>query len=90
MIGIDPFFQMTRSLGYPTLQSSIQKDLCLTWRNISYTVERKVNGGSLRAIFGLQHTEFIRLLNGGITSTKKIKEIILNIYNPQLYSLVHL
>ncbi|XP_071865770.1 brown isoform X1 [Bombus fervidus] len=70
--------RMTRSPGYPTLQSSILKDLCLTWRNISYTVERKVNGGSLRAIFGLQHTEFIRLLNGvsGIVNSGMLMAIM--------------
>ncbi|XP_068977399.1 protein scarlet-like isoform X4 [Bombus flavifrons] len=70
--------RMTRSMGYPTLQSSIRKDLCLTWRNISYTVERKVNGGSLRAIFGLQHTEFIRLLNGvsGIVNSGMLMAIM--------------
>ncbi|XP_050483409.1 protein scarlet-like isoform X4 [Bombus huntii] len=70
--------RMTRSLGYPTLQSSIRKDLCLTWRNISYTVEKKVNGGSLRAIFGLQHTEFIRLLNGvsGIVNSGMLMAIM--------------
>lgn len=57
---------MKHSAKYPTLPASLPKDLCLTWRNISYTVERKRNGGSFRAIFGLQHMEFVRLLNGGI------------------------
>ncbi|XP_029040866.2 protein scarlet-like isoform X2 [Osmia bicornis bicornis] len=55
---------MKHSAKYPTLPASSPKDLCLTWRNISYTVERKRNGGSFRVIFGLQHTEFVRLLNG--------------------------
>ncbi|KOX73112.1 Protein brown [Melipona quadrifasciata] len=60
------------------LQPNILKDLCLTWRNISYTVEKKVNGGNLRAIFGLQHTEFIQLLNGvnGIVSSGMLMAIM--------------
>ncbi|XP_017753804.1 PREDICTED: protein scarlet-like [Eufriesea mexicana] len=56
--------RMTHTVNYPTLPPNISRDLCLTWKNISYIVERKTNGGSLRAIFGLQHTEYIHLLNG--------------------------
>ncbi|XP_043526871.1 protein scarlet-like isoform X3 [Frieseomelitta varia] len=68
----------TGSVMYPVLQPNILKDLCLTWRNISYTVEKKVNGGSLRAIFGLQHTEFIQLLNGvnGIVNSGMLMAIM--------------
>ncbi|KAK1120027.1 hypothetical protein K0M31_012757 [Melipona bicolor] len=68
----------TRSVRYPMLQPNILKDLCLTWRNISYTVEKKVNGGNLRAIFGLQHTEFIQLLNGvnGIVNSGMLMAIM--------------
>ncbi|KAK9306512.1 hypothetical protein QLX08_002881 [Tetragonisca angustula] len=68
----------TRSVRYPMLQPNILKDLCFTWRNISYTVEKKVNGGSLRAIFGLQHTEFIQLLNGvnGIVNSGMLMAIM--------------
>ncbi|XP_026673973.1 protein scarlet-like isoform X2 [Ceratina calcarata] len=58
------FERMKQSVEYPMLPLNISKDLCLTWRNISYTVQKKTNGGSLRAIFGLQNTEFVRLLNG--------------------------
>ncbi|XP_076759309.1 brown isoform X2 [Xylocopa sonorina] len=54
---------MKQSVQYPTLEASMAKDLCLTWRNICYTLEKKTNGGSLRAIFGLQRTEFVQLLN---------------------------
>lgn len=54
--------RMKQQMKYPTLNTS--NDLCLTWKNISYTVERKTNGGSLRAIFGFQYTELIQLLHG--------------------------
>ncbi|XP_034179561.2 brown isoform X1 [Osmia lignaria lignaria] len=69
---------MKHSAKYPTLPASLPKDLCLTWRNISYTVERKRNGGSFRAIFGLQHTEVVRLLNGvnGIVNSGMLMAIM--------------
>ena len=56
----------------PALPKSLPRDLCLTWRNISYTVRKKSNGG-LRAIFGLQQTEFVRLLNGGILQNEETR-----------------
>lgn len=70
---------MKQQMKYPTLPLNVPNDLCLTWKNISYTVERKTNGGSLRAIFGFQYTELIQLLHGGIFYVRKTKEII--IYN---------
>lgn len=74
------FFErkMNRKVEYPKLDSSLSKDLSLAWRNISYTVEKRKNGNSLRAIFGLQRTEFIRLLNGvsGVVSSGKLMAIV--------------
>ncbi|CAK9824355.1 Protein scarlet [Anthophora retusa] len=69
---------MKRPVEYPTLQTTIPKDLCLTWRNISYTIERKINGSSFRAVFGLQNTEFVRLLNGvsGIVNSGMLMAIM--------------
>ncbi|XP_076678314.1 brown isoform X2 [Andrena cerasifolii] len=64
-------------LERPALPKTLPKDLCLTWRNISYTVRKKSNGG-LRAIFGLQQTEFVRLLNGvsGIVNSGMLMAIL--------------
>nr|XP_012153471.1 PREDICTED: protein scarlet-like isoform X2 [Megachile rotundata] len=70
--------EMKHSVKYPSLPASLPKDLCLTWKNISYTVERRRNGGSFRAIFGLQHTEFVTLLNGvsGIVNSGMLMAIL--------------
>ncbi|CAL7937747.1 unnamed protein product [Xylocopa violacea] len=70
--------RMKQSVQYPTLRASMAKDLCLTWRNISYTVEKKTNGGSLGAIFGLQRTEFVQLLNevSGVVSSGMLMAIV--------------
>lgn len=62
---------MKQQVKYPPLSLNVPNDLCLTWKNISYTIERKTNGGSLRAIFGFQYTELIQLLHGGIFYVRK-------------------
>ncbi|XP_076631600.1 brown [Colletes latitarsis] len=69
---------MKGGVEYPTLLQNLPKDLCLTWKNISYTVQKRINGGSLRAIFGLQHTEFVQLLNevSGIVNSGMLMAIM--------------
>ncbi|XP_031842656.1 brown isoform X2 [Nomia melanderi] len=54
---------MTQRAEYPPLPQTLPKDFCLTWKNISYTVRKTSNGG-IRAIFGLQPTEYVSLLQG--------------------------
>ncbi|XP_006609129.1 protein scarlet isoform X6 [Apis dorsata] len=66
--------RMKQQVKYPPLSLNVLNDLCLTWKNISYTVERKTNGGSFRAIFGFQYTELIQLLHGG----KATGDVLLN------------
>lgn len=70
--------RMKQQMKYPTLPLNVPNDLCLTWKNISYTVERKTNGGSLRAIFGFQYTELIQLLHGvnGIVNSGMLMAIM--------------
>ncbi|XP_031773865.1 protein scarlet isoform X7 [Apis florea] len=70
--------RMKQQVKYPTLPLNVPTDLCLTWKNISYTVERKTNGGSLRAIFGFQYTELIQLLHGvnGIVNSGMLMAIM--------------
>ncbi|KZC12418.1 Protein scarlet, partial [Dufourea novaeangliae] len=71
-------FQMEHNVNYVRLSQSLPKDLCLTWKNISFTVQKKCNGGGLRAMFGLQQTEFISLLNGvsGIVNSGMLMAIM--------------
>ncbi|XP_015587459.1 protein scarlet isoform X2 [Cephus cinctus] len=41
-----------------------RKDLVLTWKNISYTIKKKVSDNFLRGFFGKQRIEHVELLNG--------------------------
>ncbi|XP_053975443.1 protein scarlet-like isoform X1 [Hylaeus volcanicus] len=70
--------RVNERVEYPRLPQSLSSDLCLTWKNISYTTQKRINGGSLRAIFGLQQTEFIQLLNGvsGVVSSGMLMAIV--------------
>ncbi|XP_076174262.1 brown isoform X2 [Ptiloglossa arizonensis] len=70
--------RMRESLECPTSLQSLPKDLCLTWKNISYTVEKRINGSSLRSICGLQRAEFVQLLNkvSGVISSGMLMAIM--------------
>ncbi|XP_076294941.1 brown isoform X2 [Lasioglossum baleicum] len=69
--------QQDARVRYPSLPQSLPKDFCLTWKDISYTVQKKCNGG-LRAMFGLQRTEYVTLLNGvgGIVNSGMLMAIM--------------
>lgn len=73
-------FQMRESLECPTSLQSLPKDLCLTWKNISYTVEKRINGSSLRSICGLQRAEFVQLLNKGTSKTGRQLSNLASVY----------
>ncbi|XP_033339688.1 brown isoform X2 [Megalopta genalis] len=53
--------QMNPRVEYIPLPRTLPNELCLTWKNISYTTQKKCNG-DLRAMFGLQRTEYVTLL----------------------------
>lgn len=47
------------------VNNSSLDDLILTWRDISYTIERKQSGNYLKDFLGLSENEFIQILNDG-------------------------
>ncbi|XP_076240672.1 brown [Calliopsis andreniformis] len=69
---------MREGIKQPVSSASLPKNLRLTWKDISYTVERKTNNGGLRAIFGFQKSEFVQLLKGvsGVVSSGTLMAIM--------------
>lgn len=53
--------------------ASLPKNLRLTWKDISYTIQRKSSAGGLRAFCGFQKSEVVRLLDGGTLRIEKKK-----------------
>ena len=44
---------------------STMKELTLTWRNISYKIEKRNNGSYLKSFFGTKSHELVQVLDGG-------------------------